>query len=77
MASETVIAWLDGVKQILPQVYLPTLQHSHGVWPPQRLKQLDLYIGVTVGVLVQEIRKDAFYDLRRSGQLQLAGIPAP
>ena len=51
MASETMIAWLNGVKQILSEVYLPTLQHPHGVWPPQRLDQLHLHIGVMISVL--------------------------
>ena len=37
MASETMIAWSNGVKQILSEMYLPTLQHPHCVWPPQRL----------------------------------------
>jgi hypothetical protein len=55
MACEASIAGLNRAKQVLTQVYLAALEHSERIGPANRLDQLDLHVGVTLRVLVQEL----------------------
>ncbi len=44
MAGETALVGLNRVRQILPEMNLPALQHAADVRPSDRLRQLHLHV---------------------------------
>ena len=73
---KALVAGLNRMKQILPEMNLAALEHCQSLGP-DRLDQLHLHVGIALRVAVQETRQDAFDELRRGRHLQHPGVSAP
>jgi hypothetical protein len=76
LAGEVPVARVSRVGQTLPEVNLAALEHCQG-GRPNRFNQFYVYVGISFRVAVQEIRNDAFDELRGGGDLQHTDTPAP
>jgi hypothetical protein len=75
-APKALVVRLDCVNRALSYVNFATFKHRQK-FRTDRIEELDLHIGITLRVAVQEIRDDAFQVLRRGRHLQHAGVPMP
>src|SRR5689334_680022 len=55
MASKALVFGLDCTQEILSKVNFATLQLADSVRPAQNLDQFHIHLGISAGVLVQEI----------------------
>jgi hypothetical protein len=77
MEPEMPVVGRDGVQEIHPEMDLAKLDHCARVGPAKHFDQLQIDLGKALGILMPEFCDDAFDELRRSRNLQCAGLAEP